>query len=89
MEEENDWIKAAEAVAGFPLKEKQKDVMEALLQDKDVFGILPTGYGKSACFGTFPAAYKKVIKMYSIGTPSLRQPPHMGPHGPSPLGGRI
>ena len=70
MEEENDWIQAAEEVAGFPLKEKQKEIMQALLNEKDVFGILPTGYGKSACFGTFPTAYQKVIKMNSTTTHS-------------------
>ena len=64
MEQEDTWMLAAEEVIGFPLKEKQREVIDALLNNQHVFAILPTGYGKSVCFGTFPAAYKKVMNSH-------------------------
>ena len=35
------------------LKDKQKEVMMALMNGENVFGVLPTGYGKSICYGLF------------------------------------
>ena len=32
---------------GFVLKPEQKNAVESLLRGKDVFGVLPTGFGKS------------------------------------------
>ena len=36
------------------LKEKQLDVLEHVYNGKDVFGWLPTGYGKSICYQILP-----------------------------------
>ena len=38
---------------GFVLKEEQKEAVESLLRGKDVFGVLPTGFGKSLIFQLF------------------------------------
>ena len=35
---------------GFVLKSEQKEVVESLLKGRDVFGVLPTGFGKSLIF---------------------------------------
>ena len=35
---------------GFVLKVEQKEDVESLLRGKDVFGVLPTGFGKSLIF---------------------------------------
>ena len=35
---------------GFVLKAEQKKAVESLLRGKDVFGVLPTGFGKSLIF---------------------------------------
>ena len=34
----------------FSLKKEQLDILSYILNGKDTFGILPTGYGKSMCF---------------------------------------
>ena len=44
----------------FPLKDQQKNVIEALVKGKNVFALLPTGYGKSVCYGIFGAIMDKV-----------------------------
>ena len=36
------------------LREKQEEVIVKLVQGKDVFGVLPTGYGKSLCYACLP-----------------------------------
>ena len=56
--------KIQEAVAhaalalGYPsLREKQVEVVESFVRGNDVFGVLPTGYGKSLCYGCLPATF--------------------------------
>lgn len=45
----------------FPeLKNEQLDVIENILNNRHAFGILPTGYGKSFCFGIPPLLMDKV-----------------------------
>ena len=41
---------------GFVLKVKQKEAVESLLRGKDVFGVFPTGFGKSLIFQLFVLA---------------------------------
>ena len=36
------------------LKAEQERVVKAFLSGKDVFGALPTGYGKSLCYAVLP-----------------------------------
>jgi RecQ family ATP-dependent DNA helicase len=47
------------------LKEKQITVINELLQNKDVIGLLPTGYGKSMCYILPPLLTKKTIFIIS------------------------
>ena len=39
---------------GYVLKEEQRKVVSSFVSSEDVFGILPTGYGKSLCYTTQP-----------------------------------
>ena len=41
---------------GFVLKAEQKEAVASLLRGKDVFGVLPTGFGKSLIFQLFVLA---------------------------------
>ena len=41
---------------GFVLKSEQKEAVESLLKGRDVFGVLPTGIGKSLIFQVFVLA---------------------------------
>ena len=41
---------------GFVLKVEQKEDVESLLRGKDVFGVLPSGFGKSLIFQLFVLA---------------------------------
>lgn len=56
---------AAEKVAGFlgysdGLREHQKRIILELMKKRDVFGILPTGYGKSLCYTSMPLLYDDI-----------------------------
>ena len=39
------------------LKDKQEEAILATLEGKDVFTVLPTGYGKSIIYGILPTAF--------------------------------
>ena len=41
----------------FPLKKEQRGAVDMFLKGKDVFVCLPTGFGKSACYGILPKAF--------------------------------
>ena len=45
---------------GFVLKSEQKEAVESLLKRRDVFGVLPTGFGKSLIFQLFVLAKNRV-----------------------------
>ena len=50
--------RAAAAKLGYPeLKPQQQEVVVEFISGRDVFAVLPTGYGKSLCFGLLPIAY--------------------------------
>ena len=44
----------------FMVKREQVRIIEALMDGKDVFAALPTGYGKSLTFTLLPAAFEQV-----------------------------
>ena len=43
------------------LKPEQLDVLEAFVKGRDVFAVLPTGYGKSLCFGCLPLVFDTLL----------------------------
>ena len=42
------------------MKVEQGDVIMAFLGGRDVFAILPTGFGKSLCYACLPVAFDRV-----------------------------
>ena len=48
---------AARALGGFTLKAEQMKVVTSVLQGRDVFAVLPTGYGKTLCYAVLPSAF--------------------------------
>ena len=51
------------------MKPEQVEVAVALIEGRDVFAILPTGFGKSLCYACLPVAFDKCQKKergYSI-----------------------
>ena len=42
---------------GVPMKDEQKQAIQAVYEGKDVFVWLPTGYGKSVCYECLPLLY--------------------------------
>ncbi|KAL5510411.1 hypothetical protein EMCRGX_G005949 [Ephydatia muelleri] len=51
------------------MKPEQVKVAVALFEGRDVFAILPTGFGKSLCYASLPVAFDKCQKKergYSI-----------------------
>ena len=45
----DELIESAAERLGYVLKEEQRKVVSSFVSGEDVFGILPTGYGKSLC----------------------------------------
>ena len=50
------------------MKPQQHRVVESFLNGHDVFGVLPTGFGKSLCYACLPIVFDK-----------LQHKPHAGP----------
>ena len=47
---------------GYPdLKPEQLKVVETFVQGRDVFAVLPTGYGKSLCYACLPIVFDKLL----------------------------
>lgn len=42
------------------LKPEQKQIISGILSQRDVFGILPTGFGKSLCYASLPLIYGRI-----------------------------
>ena len=45
---------------GFALKEEQLDVIVKFVMGRDVFAVLPTGYGKSLCYQCLPRVFNEI-----------------------------
>ena len=50
------------------LKPKQLQIVTGVLSRCDVFGVLPTGFGKTLCFACLHSAYNK---LYLKSAPSI------------------
>ena len=62
-------IEAAMELGYSSMKPEQVEVAVALNEGRDVFAILPTGFGKSLCYACLPVAFDKCQKKewgYSI-----------------------
>ena len=46
------------------VKPEQMKVVEAYVQGRDVFAVLPTGYGKSLCYGCFSIVFNKLTESH-------------------------
>ena len=60
---------AAKELGYLVMKPEQLDVAVAFIEGRDVFAILPTGFGKSLCYACLPVAFDKILKKergYSI-----------------------
>ena len=54
-------IDAAEL--GYPeMKLEQLEVAATCIEGRDVFAVLPTGFGKSLCYACLPLAFDKFLK---------------------------
>ena len=63
-------VRMATAELGYAsLKDKQIQVVTEFTSGRDVFAALPTGYGKSLCYGCLPRVFDKLrsIKLYHGG----------------------
>ena len=48
---------------GYPaMKPEQLDVTTAFIEGRNVFAILPTGFGKNLCYACLPVAFDKISK---------------------------
>ncbi len=54
---------ALEAMGIAELKEKQREAIEAFLQGRDTFVVLPTGYGKSLIYAILPLVFDRLKGM--------------------------
>lgn len=45
---------------GYVLKEEQRKVINAFIHGDDVFAVLPTGFGKSLCYGCLPLVFDEI-----------------------------
>lgn len=55
--------KAAARVLGYiQMKSEQLQVVESFVKGNDVFGVLPTGFGKSLCYACLPLVFDKLLQ---------------------------
>ena len=58
---ENAATKAVQDLGYATMKPEQLQVVSGVLRGRDVFGILPTGFGKSLCFACLPSVYDQLF----------------------------
>ena len=60
----------------FSLKPEQRDIIEGVVNNKDVFGLLPTGFGKSMTYTLIPLLFDQVSNcfLYTYAISKPRQP---------------
>lgn len=53
---------AASRTIGYKgMKSEQLQIVESFVTGHDVFGVLPTGYGKSLCYACLPAVFENLL----------------------------
>ena len=57
---------AVERLGFIEIKSPQLEVVLAIATGQDVFGVLPTGYGKSLCYACLPILCKTQEEQHSI-----------------------
>ena len=66
MANNQEVLSAAEKIARFlgytELKEGQRQILNEIMKKRDVFGILPTGYGKSLCYACIPLLFDDIFR---------------------------
>ena len=50
------------------VKPEQMKVVEAYVQGRGMFAVLPTGYGKSLCYGCLPIVFNKPFLSYATSS---------------------
>ena len=55
------FIKATNKLGYDQIKPEQQTLVEKFVSGRDVFGILPTGFGKSLCFGCLPLVFDEML----------------------------
>lgn len=58
---------AARELGYTDLKQEQLRVVEAFVEGRDVFAVLPTGYGKSLCYACLPIVFDKLLATWGGG----------------------
>ena len=48
------------ATLGFEIRQEQLEVIVQFVLGKDVFAVLPTGYGKSLCYQCLPKVFNDI-----------------------------
>ena len=56
----SDCVTIAAEELGYPME--QLDVAIAFVEGRDVFAILPTGFGKSLCYACLPASFDRMLE---------------------------
>ena len=68
---------AAEALRICELKPEQKESISAFADGRDVFVSLPTGYGKSICYGCLPGLFSRLKSLEKIDDKSVPGQSHL------------
>ena len=58
--------KATERLGYKEMKPEQEELVKEFISGRDVFGILPTGFGKSLCNGCLPWPLQIILNLNSI-----------------------
>ena len=53
--------KANERLGYKEMKPEQEELVKEFISGRDVFGILPTGFGKSLCYGCLPLVFDELL----------------------------
>ena len=53
---------AAQKLGYRALKDQQLEVIVGFVSGHDVFGVLPTGFGKSLCYACLPGLYDQLLQ---------------------------